>query len=98
MTRNNHHLQINKDIQFMNIKKKNWFQEVYLKARFYFRHNIRVNTMLGVGCVCVIWIPCSCSECLRKLDYPKNRRQYKYSQDRYKGENQQCVYWPILGS
>ena len=54
--------------------------------------------MLGIGYVAVIRIKCICYVCLRKLDYPWNRRQYKYNKDKYKGKNQQCVYWHILGS
>ena len=46
----------------------------------------------------VRWIPCSCSECLSKLDSTCNIIQYKVNQVLYRGENQQCVYWPILGS
>ena len=30
--------------------------------------------------------------------YQWNRSQYKYNQHRYKSENQNCVYWPIIWS
>ena len=63
-----------------------------------FHYNIREDPMWCVGCVSVIWIPCSCSECLSKLDHPRNIIQYTCKQDRYKGGNQQCIFWPILGS
>ena len=32
------------------------------------------------------------------MDYQWNRNQDKYNQVWYKGENQNCVYWPIIGS
>ena len=35
---------------------------------------------------------------LKKLAYPWNRSQDKYNKYQYKGDNQNCVYWPILGS
>ena len=35
---------------------------------------------------------------LKKLASPWNRSQDKYNQDQYKGDNQNWVYWPILGS
>ena len=54
--------------------------------------------MLGIGYVSVIFIPCSCYACLIKLDLPWNRRQDKFNQVRLESENQQCVYWAILGS
>ena len=54
--------------------------------------------MLGTGYVDVRWIPCKCSECLRKMDSSWNRRQDKCKKYQYKGENQLCVYWPILFS
>ena len=53
---------------------------------------------MGIGYVALIQKPCRCSSCLRTLDYPWNRSQDKYNQDQYKGENQNCIYWPILGS
>ena len=60
-----------------------------------FHYNIQTDPMLGIGYVAVRWIPCSCYVCLKKLVSPWNRRQDSYSQDRHKGKNQQCVYWPI---
>ena len=36
--------------------------------------------------------------CLRKPVFPWNISQYNYNQDCYKGEKQNCVYWPIIGS
>ena len=33
-----------------------------------------------------------------KLASPWNIIQDKYNQDQYRGENQNCVYWPIIGS
>ena len=54
--------------------------------------------MFGIGYVDVTLIPCSCYVCLRKLSSPFNRRHNNYNQDIYKGENQQHVYYPILGS
>ena len=53
---------------------------------------------MGIGYVSVRCIPCRCSECLIKLSSPFNRSQVIYNQDRYKGENHNCVYGPILGS
>ena len=53
--------------------------------------------MLGIGYVDVIRIPYSCSARLNKLDSTWNRRQDKYNQVRYKGENKQGDYWSILG-
>ena len=74
----------------MNTKKKYvGFKNSILKYGFLFRSNIRANTMLVIGYVGVIWIPCICSVCLRKLYSPWNMRQYKYNQNQYKGENQQ---------
>ena len=52
---------------------------------------------MGIGYVSVIWIPCNCSACLRKLYSPWIKSQYNYNQDQYKASNQQCIYWPILG-
>ena len=54
--------------------------------------------MLGIIYVDIICIPCIYYVCLRKMVYPWNRRQYKSNKVLYKGENQQCVIWPILGS
>ena len=54
--------------------------------------------MLGISNVSVIRLPCSCSECLSKLYYTWNRSQDKYNKDQYKGDNQKCVYWPIIES
>ena len=36
--------------------------------------------------------------CSRKLNSPCKGRKDRYNQVQYKGENQQCVDWPILGS
>ena len=54
--------------------------------------------MLGIGYVNFKQIPFIYSSCLRKLASPCNIIQYKYNKYQYKGENQNCVYWPILGS
>ena len=54
--------------------------------------------MLGIGYVSVRRIPCICSACLSKLDYPWNRIHDKYNQVGYKGKNKQFVLCPILGS
>ena len=53
--------------------------------------------MLCIGYVEFKWV-CICSAFLRKLDSPLNRSQDNYNHDRYRGENQNCEYWPILGS
>ena len=63
-----------------------------------FHYNIRTDNMLGIGYIAVICIPCSCYKWLSKLASPWNIRQDKYNQDQQKGENQECVYCPILGS
>ena len=54
--------------------------------------------MLGIGYVAVRRIPCICFAFLNKIYSPWNRIQDKYNQYQYTGENQQCVYCPILGS
>ena len=59
---------------------------------------IRVGPMLGIGYVAVIWIPCCCSECSRKLASTQNIRQDKCTEVQYKCEHEHCNYWPILGS
>ena len=51
-----------------------------------------------IGYVAVIQISCTYSECLRKLASTWNRSKDKYNQYRYKSENTNCVYWPILGT
>ena len=56
-----------------------------------------VDPMLSFDYVATIWIPCIYYACLRKLNSPWNRRQYKYNRNGYKVENQKCVYWNILG-
>ena len=53
--------------------------------------------MLGIGYVSIRQIKCSCSEFLRKIASTWNISQDKYNQHRYKGDNQNCIYWPILG-
>ena len=55
------------------------------------------HTMLGIGNVAFICIPYRCSSCLRKMDSTWNIIQDNYNQYPQKGENKQCVYWPILG-
>ena len=54
--------------------------------------------MFGIAYVSVRLILYRGSACLRKLYSPWNRIQYKYNQVRYKGENQNRIYWHILGS
>ena len=54
--------------------------------------------MFGIGYIAVRRIPCNCYACLRKLDSLWNRIKVNYNKYKYKGENQQCSYWPILGS
>ena len=53
---------------------------------------------MSIGYVAVRYIPCSCLECLNKLSPPWNISLDKYNQDRYKFDNQNFVYWPILRS
>ena len=53
---------------------------------------------MDIGYVYFIQVTCICSSCLRKLASPWNRSQDKYNQYQYKGENQNCIYCPILGS
>ena len=53
--------------------------------------------MLGIGYVSIRRIQYSYSACLRKLASPWNIGQYNCNKDGRKGENQQCVYWTILG-
>ena len=62
-----------------------------------FYYNIREDPLLGIDYVAYIWILCVCYECLRKLPSPWNISRAKYNKDQYKGENQNFVYWPILG-
>ena len=54
--------------------------------------------MLVIVYVTVRRITCICSACLSKLAPPWNKIQDNYNNVQYKGENQQCVYWFILGS
>ena len=54
--------------------------------------------MLGIGYVAVIQILYRYCECLRKLPSSLNIIKDKYNQYWYKYENQQWVYWLILGS
>ena len=83
----------------MNINNKDvGFKKNINKHGLIFQSNIRSDPLLGICYVAVIQIPRSCSECLRKLTSPWNISQDKYNQDLYKGDNQNCVYWPILGS
>ena len=62
-----------------------------------FNYNNKADNMLCIVYVFVRHIPCSCYTCLRKLYSPWNRIKYKYNQNRYNGENQQYIYYPILG-
>ena len=83
----------------MNIKNKYvCFKKTIKNHGLIFCYNIREYNLLGVGCVAVRIIPCRCSEFLRKLKSPCNISQDKYNQYRCKGENQNFIYWPILGS
>ena len=61
-------------------------------------YSIRAYTMLGVGYVTVRFILWRCSAWLRKPGSKWTIIQDKYKQGQYKGENQECVYWTILGS
>ena len=74
------------------------FKKNIKKHGLIFHYSIRADPFLGVGYVAVRQITCSCSVCLSKLYFSWNRSQYKYNQDQYRGENQNCVYWPIIGS
>ena len=58
---------------------------------------MRADHFLDIGYVSVKRIPCFCSGYLRKLSSPWSMSQDKYNKDRYKGANQNCVYWDILG-
>ena len=82
----------------MNIKKKIVSRKRLRSMVCFFTIYIRADPLLGVGYVAVRQITCSCSVCLSKLYFSWNRSQYKYNQDQYRGENQNCVYWPIIGS
>ena len=62
----------------MNIKNKAvGFRENIKKHGLLFQYNIRADPLLGVVYVAFIQIPCSCSECLRKIASTWNRSQDK---------------------
>ena len=93
----NYHSQLK--FQYIKIKKRTFgFKKNTKKHDLIFNYNIREDPMLGIIYVDIICIPCIYYVCLRKMVYPWNRRQYKSNKVLYKGENQQCVIWPILGS
>ena len=79
-------------------KKYVGFKKNIKKHGLIFHYNIIADPLLGIGYISVRCIICSCSEFLRKLSSPCNRSQDNYNQEQYKGENQNCFYWPILGS
>ena len=82
----------------MNIKGKTVGFKKNVKKNGLVRHyNLRADPLLGIGYVAVKQIPCSCSAGLIKLDSPWIISQDMYNKDQYKGKNQNCVYWPILG-
>ena len=66
------------------------------KNAFVSRYNIRADTLLDVGYVAVILIPCICYECLSKMDSLWNISKDKYNKYWYEGSNQNCVYCPFL--
>ena len=74
------------------------FKKNIKKHGLIFCYNIRADNLLGIGYVYVRLIHFSCYACLSKMYSPWNISQDKYNQDQYKSENQNCVYWPILGS
>ena len=81
----------------MNIKKKTvGFKKNIKKCGYTFHYNIREDPVLGVVYVAVRRIPCNFYACLSKLYSTWYRRQYQYNQDQCKGENQQCIQWPII--
>ena len=63
-----------------------------------FLYNIRADTLLGIGYVDSRWVPYLYSKWLSKRDSPCNISQVNYNKYQYKVENQNCIYWPILGS
>ena len=73
------------------------FKKNIKKHSLLFHYNIRSDTMLGIEYVACRQITCSCSSCLSKLSSPCNIRQEKFNKVRYKVDNEQCVYLPILG-
>ena len=54
--------------------------------------------MLGVGFVAVRRIPCYCVACVKKVASKWQSNKDIYNQDRYIGDNPNCIYWDILGS
>ena len=82
----------------MNIKKKDVGLKMNIKKHdLLFNYNIRADTLLAIGYVDFIRIPCRCYECLSKLDSLWNIWQNNFNKVWYKGKNQHCVYCPILG-
>ena len=62
----------------MNIKKTYIDFQVNIKKHGLISHyNIIAYPLLCIDDIYVRQIPCSCSEYLRKLDYPRNRSQDK---------------------
>ena len=61
----------------MNTKKKLLVSIIIIIIKYVliFHYNIKADPMLGIGYVAVIWIPCSCSECLSKVSSTFNIRQ-----------------------
>ena len=87
------------NVQYMNIKKKDVNIKKNIKEHgFLFHYNARTYPLLSISYIDFGQIPCGSSECLRKLSLPCHKIQDKHNQDKYKGENKNCVYWPILGS
>ena len=69
-----------------------------MKHGLLFHYIIIADTLLSIGCVDVVIIPCSYSERLSKLYSPWNRNKDNYNQGQYKGSKQKFFYFPILGS
>ena len=80
------------------IKKSVGFNKNIYNHGLFPYYNIRAYPLLGICYVDFRQIPCSCSECLSKMDSPWNISQDKYNKDKYKGENKNYVCWPILRS
>ena len=93
----NHHLQKRIFSLYIIIKKVVVLKENIRNCGF-FHYNIRADPLLSISYVVDRWISCSYSDYLSKMSSSGIRSQDKYNQVWYKGENKNCVYWPILGS
>ena len=54
--------------------------------------------MLGVGFIAVRRIPCYCAACVKKVLSKWQPQNDIFNQERYIGDNPNCIYWSILGS